>query len=146
MNATLLYRISAALFFLFAVGHLYGSLTFMPTTAEGRAVFQAMQDVHFTEKGASLSYGGFFRGFTISLGIQLFFSSYLAWHLGNVAKNAPETLGLIGWVFCAVQLVGLAFNYKLFAPPAIVPGLVLSLCLGWAAWLAQTIDTVHAPR
>jgi hypothetical protein len=75
MNATLLYRIAAVLFFLFGVGHLYGSLTFLPSSAEGRAVFQAMQDVHFTEKGASLSYGGFLRGFTISLGVQLFFSS-----------------------------------------------------------------------
>jgi hypothetical protein len=146
MNATLLYRIAAVLFFLFGVGHLYGSLTFLPSTAEGRAVFQAMQDVHFTEKGASLSYGGFFRGFTISLGIQLFFSSYLAWHLGNVAKSAPETLGLIGWVFCAAQLVGLAFNYRLFAPPAIIPGLVLAVCLGWAAFLAGRNIAVHVPR
>ena len=54
MNATLLYRIAAVLFFLFGVGHLYGSLTFLPSSAEGRAVFQAMQDVHFTEKGARL--------------------------------------------------------------------------------------------
>jgi hypothetical protein len=146
MNATLLYRIAAVLFFLFGVGHLYGSLTFLPSTAEGRAVFQAMQDVHFTEKGASLSYGGFFRGFTISLGIQLFFSSYLAWHLGNVAKSAPETLGLIGWVFCAAQLVGLAFNYRLFAPPAIIPGLVLAVCLGWAAFLAGRNIAVHVSR
>lgn len=146
MNATLLYRIAAVLFFLFGVGHLYGSLTFLPSTAEGRAVFQAMQDVHFTEKGASLSYGGFFRGFTISLGIQLFFSSYLAWHLGNVAKSAPETLGLIGWVFCAAQLVGLAFNYRLFAPPAIIPGLVLAVCLGWAAFLAGRNIAVHVPQ
>ena len=136
MNATVLYRISAVLFFLFGIGHLYGSLTFMPASAEGRAVFKAMQDVHFTEQGASLSYGGFLRGFSVSLGIQLFFTSYLAWHLGNVAKNAPETLGLIGWVFCAVQLVGLVVNYKLFAPSAMVPGLLLSICLGLAAWLS----------
>jgi len=145
MNATLLYRIAAVLFFLFGIGHLFGSLTFLPSSAEGRAVFKAMQDVHFTEQGASLSYWGFFRGFTISLGIQLFFSSYLAWHLGNVAKYAPETLGLIGWVFCAVQLVGLAFNYKLFAPSAVIPGLVLSVCLGWAAWLAEKNMEVHVP-
>ncbi len=146
MSATLLYRIAAVLFSLFGIGHLYGSLTFLPSSAEGQAVFRAMQEVHFTEQGASLSYGGFLRGFSVSLGIQLFFSSYLAWHLGNVAKNAPETLGLIGWVFCAVQLVGLAFNYRLFAPPATIPGLVLSLCLGWAAWLAGKNVGVHVPR
>jgi hypothetical protein len=146
MNATLLYRIAAILFFLFGIGHLYGSLTFVPSSPEGRAVFKAMQDVHFTAQGANLTYWGFVRGFSIALGIQLFFSSYLAWHLGNVANNAPETLGLIGWVFCAVQLVGLAFNYKLFAPGATIPGLVLAVLLGWASWLAGKNLAVHLPR
>ena len=146
MKATLLYRIASVPFFLFGIGHLYGSLTFLPSSAEGRAVFQAMQDVHFTEQGTSLSYGGFLRGFSISLGTQLFFSSYLAWHLGSVAKTAPQTLGLMGWVFCAVQLVGLAFNYKLFAPSAIIPGVLLSLCLGWAAWLAWKSIAVQVSR
>lgn len=146
MNATLLYRIAAALFLLFGIGHLYGSLTFVPASNEGQAVLKAMRDVYFTAQGASLSYWGFFRGFSVALGIQLFFSSYLAWHLGNVAKNTPETLGLIGWVFCAVQLVGLAFNYKLFAPGATLPGLVLALLLGFAAWLAGKNIVVHVPR
>jgi hypothetical protein len=95
-----------------------------------------MQDVHFTEQGASLSYGGFYRGFGVSLGIQLFFSSYLAWYLGDLARNSPGTLGLLGWVFCAAQLVGLAINWRSFAPPAVIPGLILTLCLAWAAWLA----------
>ena len=143
MSATVLYRIAAGLFLLFGIGHLYGSLTFLPATEEGRAVHRAMQDVHFTEHGASLSYAGFLRGFAISLGIQLFFSAYLAWYLGDLAKSAPASMGLIGWVFCAVQLIGLAFNYKLFAPPAIVPGLLLSVLLGWAAWLTGRNVVVH---
>jgi hypothetical protein len=146
MNATLLYRIAAVLFFLFGIGHLHGSLTFVPSSLEGQAVLKAMRDVHFTAQGASLSYWGFFRGFSVALGIQLFFSSYLAWHLGNVAKDAPETLGLIGWVFCAVQLVGLAFNYRSFAPGAIIPGLVLAALLGWAAWLAVKNAAEHVPQ
>jgi hypothetical protein len=78
MKATLLYRIAAVIFFLFGIGHTYGFLTFLPSSEEGRAVFKAMQDVHFTEHGASLSYGGFYSGFGVSAGIQLFFSSYLA--------------------------------------------------------------------
>ena len=143
MNATVIYRIAAALFLLFGIGHLYGSLTFVPASEEGRAVRRAMQDVHFTEQGTSLSYWGFFRGFTISLGIQLFFSAYLAWYLGDMAKSAPSNIGLIGWVFCAVQLIGLAFNYKLFAPPAIMPGVVLAALLGLAAWLAGRNVVVH---
>lgn len=143
MKATLLYRIAAVIFFLFGIGHTYGFLTFLPSSEEGRAVFKAMQDVHFTEHGASLSYGGFYSGFGVSAGIQLFFSSYLAWYLGDLARKAPGNSGLIGWVFCAVQLVGLAINYRSFAPPATIFGLVLALCLGWAAWLARKNVAAH---
>jgi hypothetical protein len=146
VNATLVYRISAVVFFLFGVGHTYGFLTFRPSSAEGRAVYQAMQDVHFVEQGASLSYGGFYRGFGVSIGIQLFFSSYFAWYLGNVSRVAPGTMGSIGWVFCAAQLVGLALNWKSFAPSAIIPGLVLSSLLAWAAWLAGRSVGVSIPR
>jgi hypothetical protein len=146
MKATLLYRIASVLFFLFGIGHTYGFLTFLPSSAEGRSVFQAMQEVHFREHGANLSYGEFYRGFGVSLGIQLFFSSYLAWYMGDVARNAPGTLGLLGWVFCAAQLVGLAMNFKSFAPPAAIFGLLLSLCLGWAAWLAGKSVGVPTPR
>jgi hypothetical protein len=89
MKATLLYRIASVLFFLFGIGHTYGFLTFLPSSAEGRSVFQAMQDVHFREQGTNLSYGGFYRGFGVSVGIQLFFSAYLAWYLGDVARSAP---------------------------------------------------------
>jgi len=75
---------------------------------------------------ASLTYGGFYRGFGLSVGIQLFFSSYLAWYLGSLSRNAPAAMGSIGWVFFAAQLVGLAINWKSFAPSAIIPGPLLS--------------------
>ena len=42
MNATLLYRIAAALLLLFAVLHTFGFLGFKPPTAEGLAVRDAM--------------------------------------------------------------------------------------------------------
>jgi hypothetical protein len=146
MKATLLYRIASVLFLLFGIGHTYGFLTFLPSSAEGRAVFQAMQDVHFREQGTTLSYGGFYRGFGVSVGIQLFFSAYLAWYLGNVARNAPGTVGLLGWVFCSAQLVGLAITWRSFAPPAAIFGLLLSLCLACAAWLAGKSVGVPIPR
>jgi hypothetical protein len=40
MNATLLYRIAAGLFILFAIGHTSGFLSFRPSTGEGLAVLE----------------------------------------------------------------------------------------------------------
>jgi hypothetical protein len=51
MSATLLYRIAAFVFVLFAVGHTYGFLSLRPPSAEGRAVYDAMNTVRF-EVGA----------------------------------------------------------------------------------------------
>jgi hypothetical protein len=146
LKAILVYRIASVMFLLFGIGHTYGFLTFRPSSAEGLAVYQAMQDVHFTAQGTPLTYGGFYRGFGVSVGIQLFFSSYLAWYLGNLSRNAPAAMGSIGWVFCAAQLVGLAINWKSFAPSAIIPGLLLSSCLAWAAWLAGKSDGMPIPH
>jgi hypothetical protein len=54
------------------------------------------------------------------------FSLISGWHLGTLSRNAPAAIGSIGWVFFAAQLVGLAINWKSFAPSAIIPGLLLS--------------------
>ena len=67
MNATLLYRIAAALLFLFAVLHTFGFLGFKPPTAEGLAVRDAMTSVQFEIKGASGSYGKFYMGFGLTV-------------------------------------------------------------------------------
>jgi len=45
------------LFVLFAAGHTFGFLNFKPPTAEGLAVRDAMNNLHF---GADLSYGAFY--------------------------------------------------------------------------------------
>jgi len=47
MTATLLYRIAAVLFLLFAIGHTVGFLTFKPPNPEAIAVRDSMENVRF---------------------------------------------------------------------------------------------------
>jgi hypothetical protein len=68
MKATLPYRIASVLFVLFAAGHTFGFLNFKPPTAEGLAVRDAMNNVHY---GANLSYGGFFVGFGLCVTVYM---------------------------------------------------------------------------
>jgi hypothetical protein len=131
MKPTLCYRIAAALFVLFALGHTIGFLTFKPPTAEGLAARDAMNNAHF---GANLSYGGFFVGFGLYVSLYLFFSAFLAWYLGRLAAVLPKAIGALGWAFFAVQLGSVALSYIYFSgPPAIFSALVAA-CLGWAMW------------
>jgi hypothetical protein len=134
MKGTWLYRIASVLLILFAAGHTFGFLKFSPATPEGLAVRDAMNNVHFPFDGGTYSYGGFYRGFGFHVTAYLLFSAFLAWHLGGLARKHPEAIGALGWIFFAVQVVGLVLNWNyFFTVPVIFSGLI-AICLGWAAW------------
>ncbi len=135
MKAVTLYRIASVLLVLFAAGHTVGFLKFKPPTAEGLAVRDAMNNVHFQVRGSSFSYGGFYTGFGLYITLYLVFSAFLAWHLGNVASNSPQAIGALGWVFCAVQVVSLILSWKYFSAAPTILSAAVAICLGWAAWL-----------
>jgi len=138
MNATLLYRIAAVVFVLFAAGHTYGFLSLRPPSAEARAVFDAMNTVHFEVGGRSYTYGEFYRGFGLSATASLILSAFLSWHLGQLARTSPAAIGALGWVFFGVQVVGVALNFLYFGPPPMVLSAVVSIILGLAAWMAHS--------
>lgn len=135
MTPTLLYRIAAVVLLLFAAGHTFGFMTFKPTSAEGLAVLTAMNSVHFEQDGATFSYGRFYEGLGLTVTTFLLFSSYLAWHLGRVARSQPHSIGMLAWIFAALQVVCLILSWIFISPiPAIFSTLVF-VSLGLAAWL-----------
>ncbi len=135
MSAALLYRIAAFVFVLFALGHTYGFLSLHPPSAEGRAVFDAMNTVHFEIRGNSFSYGAFYRGFGLSCTISMLLSAFLAWHLGNLARAAPASVGLMGWAFFVAQLGGVVLSYMYFGLPPMVFSATVAALVGVAAFL-----------
>jgi hypothetical protein len=137
MNAALLYRIAAVVFLLFAAGHTYGFLSLRPPSAEGRAVFEAMNTVEFEVSGRSYTYGKFYRGFGLSATASLILSAFLSWHLGQLARSSPAAIGSLGWVFFGVQVAGVVLNFLYFGPPPMVLSAVVSIILGLAAWMAH---------
>jgi hypothetical protein len=131
VSAKLSYRIAAALFVLFAVGHTFGFLSFKPPTAEAAAVRESMDRVQFM---GGHSYGGFYVGFGLYIGAYLLFSAFLAWGLGNLAGKAPQAVGPVAWSFFGLQLAGAALSANYIgAPPGVFSGLT-AICLGWGAW------------
>ena len=92
MAATWLYRIAAIVFVLFALGHTYGFLSLRPPSEEARAVYAAMNTVHFVVNGRSYTYGGFYRGFGLSCTASMIFSAFLSWHLAGLARSNRRPL------------------------------------------------------
>jgi hypothetical protein len=137
MSATSLYRIAAAVFVLFAVGHTYGFLSLRPPSAEGRAVYDAMNTVRFEVGGRSFTYGAFYRGFGLSCTASMILSAFLCWHLGELARSAPAAIGALGWVFFAVQVVGVVLSFLYFGLPPMVLSAVVTAIVGVAAFLAR---------
>jgi len=137
MTATLLYRISAFVLILFAAGHTVGFMKFKAPTPEGVAVQQAMDNVRFTLGSKSYTYGDFYRGLGLFCTAYLLFLAFLAWHLGTMARNTPQAVGALGWVFFGLQLVGIVVSWRYLVPPPIIFSAVLAILTGWAAWLVN---------
>ncbi|MGA9040792.1 MAG: hypothetical protein WB421_09675 [Terriglobales bacterium] len=135
MKATVLYRIAAVVFVLFAAGHTFGFLSFKPPTPEGLAVRDAMNQVYFKVGNASFSYGHFYMGFGLSATVSMLFSAFVAWYLGGMARSNPHAIQSLAWVFVAVQVVGVVLSYLYFSVAPAAFSAVLVIVLGWAAWL-----------
>ena len=134
MKATWLYRIAAVVFMLFAIRHTLGFLSFRPSSAEGRAVFDAMNKVRFAQGGMTYTYGAFYRGFGLLCSVSLIFSAFLAWHLGKLASKLPRAIGGLGWAFFAMQIARIAICLRYFGAPQAVFSTLVTLCVGAAAW------------
>ena len=133
MSARTLYRSASVLFVLFAVGHTFGFLRFRPPSPEALAVREAMTNVHFQVGHATFTYGGFYTGFGLYITLYMLFSAVLAWQLGDMAMNAPQSVKTLGWTFFGVQIAGLILSLAYFSVgPALLSG-VVAACLGGAA-------------
>ena len=137
MNATLLYRISAILLVLFAIGHTVGFLKFKPDTPAGVSVMEAMNSVQFQISGKPYTYGMFYEGFGLFATAYLLFAAFLAWHMGMVARATPQALGALAWVFFALNLISAALSWRYFLLPPLVLSVLIAVGTGWAAVLAR---------
>lgn len=141
MKATLFYRIAAVLFILFAFGHTFGFLSFRPSSPDGQAVLESMNRVHFVESGHAFSYGDWYRGFGLSVSVSMLFWAFLSWHLGKLARTAPQAIGVLGWVFFAVQVAGVVMAFLYFGLPPMVLSALVTLLVGVGAWLTPRLPS-----
>ena len=134
MSASLLYKASAVLLFLFALGHTLGFRKVDPKwNAEG--VVSGMRSVTFDVQGFRRSYWDFYAGFGLFVSVLLVFAAILAWQLGSIPREALAAIPGIRWSFaiCFVAITALTWRY-FFVAPGVFSSLV-ALGLVAAAWM-----------
>jgi hypothetical protein len=123
MKSIACFRIAAVLLLIFAAGHTFGFLTFRPATAEGAAVFESMQRVHF-----SVGSGQFVTAY-------LLFAAWLAWQLGGMARRNSSDARSLGLALLAVQIPSVVLSLMYFAAPPAVLSSLIGLCIaGGVLW------------
>jgi hypothetical protein len=132
MKPVLWLRISAVILFLFAVGHTAGFLTFRPPTAEGRAVWEAMNNTQFSSKRGTFSYRDFYVGFGLFVTTFQLFSAWLAWTLGGLVRQAAPIRSIV-WEMVAVQVASIVIALRFFSIVQLILPLATGLCLTMAA-------------
>ncbi len=137
MKATLLYRIAAGLLLFFALGHTFGFLRFKPPNPAGIEVRDAMERVHFDVAGQTFSYGGFYRGFGLTITVYLLFLAVLAWQLGTPAAARTPDLATLEWSLVVVQVATLVLSFLYFSMIPTILSALLTICLAWAAWIRR---------
>ena len=76
---------------LFTLGHTLGTAAPRVTRgADEAAVFDAMRRFRFPVMGYERSYWDFYRGFALTISLQLLIATIIAWQLGSLAKRDPR--------------------------------------------------------
>jgi hypothetical protein len=133
LSASLLYKVSAVLLILFAIGHTIGFRQVDPRwNADG--VVSGMRGVSFEVQGFRRSYWDFYAGFGFFVSVLLVFAAILAWQLGSMPREALAAIPVIRWSFAICFVVITAFTWRyFFVAPGVFSSLVAMGLLG-AAW------------
>ena len=85
------WRTLAVILALFAAGHTLGTAAPHVTRGAGEAgVFRAMQDFRFPIMGFERSYWDFYRGFALTISVQLALMAVIAWQVGSLSQRNPR--------------------------------------------------------
>lgn len=135
MKASIVYRITAVLLLLFAVGHTLGFRQPDPQWHVD-ALVGSMQSIHFDAMGSSRSYWDLFLAAGYCVGLFYLFAAVLAWQLGGLPAATRAAMRMTSWGFalCFAGIAVLSWTYLFIIPVAF--SVLITLGLSAAAWLS----------
>ena len=134
MKATALYKTASILLLVAAAGNTYAVVKFWQ--AGGAMNLVPLPEDH------RLSYGPVILALGVFCSLCVLFGASLAWHLGALAKTAPQAIGPLGWALFAYQLLGVYVSFNELSGLVRILAVALAICTGWAAWLSRGARSV----
>ena len=132
----MLYRISAVLLLLFAVGHQLGFRKVDPRWGIASLV-DGLKSTAFDVQGARRTYWDFFSGFGFFVTVLLLFSAVLAWQLSGLPAATLANLRVVLWAFAASYVLIAVLTWRYFFMAPVVFSVLVALGLVLAAWRAS---------
>jgi hypothetical protein len=135
VKATILYRISAVLLLLFAIGHTLGFRQSDPAWGVD-ALLGSMRSIHFEVQGFSRTYWDLFEAAGFCVGVFYLFAAVLAWQLGGLPAETLARMRGTAWAFalCFAAITVVSWKFLFILP--IVFAIVITVCLAAAAWFS----------
>ena len=135
MKASLLYRITAVLLLLFAVGHTLGFRQSDPKWGVD-ALLGSMRSIHFDVQGFNRTYWDLFEAAGFSVGVFYLFAAILAWQLGGLPAATLALMRGTAWTFalCFAAITVVSWRYLFILPIAF--STAITVCMTVAAWLS----------
>ena len=133
MSVALLYRVSAVLLVLFALGHQAGFRRVDPRWGIDTFV-GALKTTQFVVQGWTRTYWGFYTGFGYFVTVLLVFSAAVAWQLGGLPVETLHTIPLLVWSFALCYLAITVLTWRHFFKAPVIFCIPITLGLLVAAW------------
>jgi len=126
-----LYRIAAALIFLFDLGHTSGAPWSDPAWGVDLG---AIRSSHFTVFGFSRTYWDFYVGFGLMVSVFLLLAAILAWQLGSLPAQSLRLVRTTAWALPLCFAAATILSWVHFFTLPIVFSSAITVCLASAAW------------
>jgi len=131
MKPAALYRIAGVLLVIFAVGNALALVRFWHVAA-------AMSPVHFPVGHRPFTYAQVVLGLGLFLSLCILLGAYLSWRLSALARRSPQTVGALGWVVFAYEIVAVYASRLALSGAVLVLAIIIAICTGWANLLLRS--------
>jgi hypothetical protein len=129
MKATVFYRIAGVLLIVVAALNTNSLLRFWQVAG-------SMNPLPFPIGHTGLTYTRIVVSYELFCSLCVLFGAYLAWHLGGLARTAPQAIGALGWILFAYQLVGVCISFMFLSGLVRILVSTIAICVGCASWLS----------
>ena len=127
LKATILYRVASVLLVVFAAANTIWLVYFWHTAAANAPFFPFGH--------SNLTYVQVVLALEVFGSLCVLFGAFLSWHLGTLARTAPQFASTLGWGLVAYQAVGTFVTLFYLSGFAFIITAALAICTAWATSL-----------